>query len=219
MLKKKQITDLHKTIDCYFPKKWLNWINNSSLLKDAIDSDYYQSGGNNYHLFFLMSDKRIISMHESTNAIELSYKQWGSIDQYINVDYNLQDGFGYETNYPLSEKRSLDATKRNYIKILKYYNDTNNIDFWANQLAKQFTRIINEWLTIAELKEVRKFNSLPENIDYCGTHNFCDGNQALIDAYQFIFNCQPDITNNYCLRLSNKAWGIAKQNQFLNSKF
>lgn len=79
------------------------------------------------------------------------------------------------------------------------------------QLAKEFAFLIRKWLTDEELEMVNALNTDVSNI--CATHDFCDPNQAMIDALT-ILGITADVQNEEQVVLMNKAWEIAKTNNF-----
>ncbi len=86
----------------------------------------------------------------------------------------------------------------------------------AQQIADEFRSVMREWLTAAELSEIdlRNAASLTAgDSSICHSHDFCDSNQAMIDALDQLgieFNPQDE---KQC-ELINSAWAIAKQSGF-----
>jgi hypothetical protein len=84
----------------------------------------------------------------------------------------------------------------------------------SQELAEAFCRVINEWLDAETLAEVNRRNALPEYEGCCATHDFCDPNQAMLDALaefgiEFEGSHQQEL-----LRLMNEAWTIAREGGF-----
>lgn len=81
----------------------------------------------------------------------------------------------------------------------------------ANELADAFSAIIREWLTLPELASVIHDNAtIHAGTGVCATHDYCDPNQAMIDALE-AFGVEWD--NDLC-ELVNAAWDIANANKF-----
>lgn len=82
----------------------------------------------------------------------------------------------------------------------------------VNELSTAFTSLIRSWLTESEIESVNEFNQTSG--DCCGTHNYCDANQAIIDAFSQVFGREVDISsdldNDYC----NAAWRLSRDNKF-----
>ncbi len=76
-------------------------------------------------------------------------------------------------------------------------------------IADAFCRILNDWLTSAQIAEVNRRNAMPKYEGCCATHDFCDPNQAMIDAGA-LFGIQFDIRFNEDVDLINAAWELAK---------
>lgn len=85
----------------------------------------------------------------------------------------------------------------------------------AAELARQFSAILHQWLTPEDFKQINAANlvEVVNGTSICHTHDFCDPNQAMIDALQK-FGVEIDIQNEEQVELINKAWKIAKDNQF-----
>lgn len=80
----------------------------------------------------------------------------------------------------------------------------------ALNLSSEFSRILREWLSPEELAEINLRNSTPEYSGCCASHDFCDPNQAMVDALE-VFGL--DFHPKHC-DLVNEAWGIASRSGF-----
>jgi hypothetical protein len=83
------------------------------------------------------------------------------------------------------------------------------------KVAKQFSIILNQWIP-EKLFEVNLRNKEQSYIDHgcCATHDFCDPNQAIIDAFKFVFGKDPSVKNQKDNMIINNAWTIAKTANF-----
>lgn len=84
-------------------------------------------------------------------------------------------------------------------------------------LAKEFSRILREWLTPEEMAEVNRLNaSEPSGEQVCHTHDFCDPNQAMIDAWESLTGFEPQIAgmNSAFTDPVDEAWSLARKNGF-----
>ena len=71
----------------------------------VIDSTSYHSGGGCWHYFLHLSDKRVLTFHH-TDDVEISYKKWNSIDDYLDADdTETESGFGWEFQSPDYDNR------------------------------------------------------------------------------------------------------------------
>lgn len=94
----------------------------------------------------------------------------------------------------------------------KHFND---FEKYAEILAKGFSNVLKDWLTYDELAEINELNATPAYANgSCATHEFCDPNQAMIDAYNNLFGGNPEANNNNHIQLMNRAWAIARENKF-----
>ena len=81
------------------------------------------------------------------------------------------------------------------------------------KIARKFCEILNDWLEPEEIAEINKRNTLDGNVNVCHSHDFCDANEAMIEAFEF-FDLDPidDIP------LCNTAWDLAKEVGFDEGK-
>ena len=86
------------------------------------------------------------------------------------------------------------------------------------ELANAFSKIIREWLTEEELAEVRELNAgEPKNVSICHSHDFCDANQAMIDALESLgveYGSEDFGDGDKGFDILNAAWDLAKANGF-----
>ncbi|MCE9555407.1 MAG: hypothetical protein K8T91_18815 [Planctomycetes bacterium] len=60
------------------------------------------------------------------------------------------------------------------------------------------------------IAEINRRNSTPEYHDCCATHDFCDPNQAMVEALRALaLEFHPAL-----IGLINEAWTLAQQRQF-----
>jgi hypothetical protein len=85
----------------------------------------------------------------------------------------------------------------------------------AELLANGFSEIINDWIP-DKMYEINLRNKEPQykTRNWCATHDFCDPNQAMIDAFKKLYNKELSTTNKKHLELINHAWNLAKTNDF-----
>lgn len=54
--------------------------------------------------------------------------------------------------------------------------------------------------------------------DVCVTHDYCDGNQVMLDAYEKCYKREFNMQNDDDMQLWNGAWEFAKRNNFYLNK-
>lgn len=80
----------------------------------------------------------------------------------------------------------------------------------STTLARQFCEVIKSWLTDEQLNEVNRLNKTEDYYSACASHNFCDANQAMIEAMESLgLPWQYDYAS-----LVNSAWDIARLAEF-----
>lgn len=85
----------------------------------------------------------------------------------------------------------------------------------AQELANQFILVLSEWLSADELAEVNRRNAAESMIDVCHSHDFCDANVAMDEAFRAVVGRSVDGDNEDDCRLWNEAWDIAKKQSFV----
>lgn len=79
-----------------------------------------------------------------------------------------------------------------------------------DQLSMEFCRILSKWLEPSEIREINRRNAQPEYAGCCASHDFCDPNQAMIDALEaFGLEFHPELFD-----LVDTAWDLANERQF-----
>lgn len=90
----------------------------------------------------------------------------------------------------------------------------------VNKLAKEYSRVLRSWLSEGEMQEIIHLNGTPEYKRLDATHNYCDPNQAALDAFPIVFGREPEISGDINdddhsdTKAIFDAMGIAKQNGF-----
>lgn len=86
----------------------------------------------------------------------------------------------------------------------------------ADTLGSEFSIVLREWLTPEQLREIDRLNAAePEGSSVCHSHDFCDANEAMIEALGR-FNIEPDLQDETQIALINAAWDSAKAVGFSN---
>jgi hypothetical protein len=78
-------------------------------------------------------------------------------------------------------------------------------------LARQFADVLHVWLTPAEFAEMQRRNRTPKYDKHCASHDFCDANIAMEDAFKRTFGREPNLESDTDIDLWNKAWDVAKK--------
>jgi len=87
-----------------------------------------------------------------------------------------------------------------------------------HDLASRFCRILNEWLTTDEIAEINSRNQGEyAGRGLCATHDFCDPNQAMLDAMEEL-GIELDVQDEKQIQLIDEAWSLAKAAGFDGEK-
>lgn len=103
-----------------------------------------------------------------------------------------------------------DKTISTFVELFPQTNS--NTNFTVSHLAVEFSNIIKSWLSSDEMIAV---NSRNEGYgESCATHDFCDSNEAMAEAFEKVFKRELDFQIETDLMHINKAWTFAKTNKF-----
>jgi hypothetical protein len=82
------------------------------------------------------------------------------------------------------------------------------------RITDEYVAILKSWLTDAELIEVNRRNALNEYDGCCATHDFCDSNEAMNEAFKIVVGRDIDCDSGSDCTLCNDAWDLAKARKF-----
>ena len=83
----------------------------------------------------------------------------------------------------------------------------------ADRIALRFASVIREWLNEAELAEVNRLNNLEMSPHVCHTHDFCDANMAMDEAFRKE-GLEVNLGDYAFGRIWDAAWNIARVEGF-----
>lgn len=82
-------------------------------------------------------------------------------------------------------------------------------------LAREFGSLIQGEFTCRQFREMVYANKRElEDSVVCHTHDYCDANMVMLEAFQTVFQREPDMESDDDLELWNDAWAIAKAADF-----
>lgn len=89
----------------------------------------------------------------------------------------------------------------------------------SGKIAKEFSEILLSWIGEAKMKRVVELNRLQANPSICHSHDFCDANMAMEEAFTNLGLLTPcDADNTPKGEIVNEFWGqvwhLAKQHEF-----
>jgi hypothetical protein len=92
------------------------------------------------------------------------------------------------------------------------------MSFIVNNLAVKFCDVLHEWLTEDELAIVVERNASRDCECVCHSHDFCDANMAMDEAWSRMFQDEIDLSSEIDTDLWNAAWDLAKKHNFNTNK-
>lgn len=83
-------------------------------------------------------------------------------------------------------------------------------------LAQRFAAQLSEALTVHQMQQVNKRNGEEgPHSQVCHSHDFCDANMRMLDAWYDMFGGEPDMEGNDTdITTWNEAWAIAVAAKF-----
>ena len=81
-------------------------------------------------------------------------------------------------------------------------------------LALTFSSILKNWLSKAEMKEVIELNKSETDEGVCHSHDFCDANEAMDEAFTQVLGRELDLQNEDDKTIWNTAWNTAMEKEF-----
>jgi hypothetical protein len=79
----------------------------------------------------------------------------------------------------------------------------------AHIIAIRLATVLAAWLTPEEWVEMRKRNAVQTDSAICHSHDFCDANMAMCEAFESVTGRTPDVDDEAISKLWNDAWDIA----------
>jgi len=86
----------------------------------------------------------------------------------------------------------------------------------AERLAAEFSTILHEWLNKDQVEDINRKNASPEYKDgCCATHDYCDPNEAMIQAFEKVIGRKINMQQQSDINLINIAWNVARAQEFV----
>lgn len=76
------------------------------------------------------------------------------------------------------------------------------------RIARAFTDLLRAWLTPEEFETMRQLNSLSSYTGCCASHDYCDANMAMLEAFQEVMLREYRFDDEDH-RAMNRAWEAA----------
>jgi len=83
------------------------------------------------------------------------------------------------------------------------------------RIAIMLRKVLREWMTPAEFAEMRRRNKADHNPLVCHSHDFCDANEAMLEAFRIAVGREADVDNEADCALWNAAWNLARQERLV----
>jgi hypothetical protein len=83
-----------------------------------------------------------------------------------------------------------------------------------SDLAKDFSERLADYLGFGGLAIVVERNKTPKYTGCCASHDFCDANVFMLEAFEATFSREPDLECDHDLAMIDDAWNMAKRQGF-----
>lgn len=145
------------------------------------------------------------------------------INEELNVRIWIEPNNPKNREHPNVKQFALTNGQQSHYETFIETNDYNEIlkelKFLRKytKLANKFSEVLQEWLTDDMIQEINRRNDLEPNENICHSHDFCDANEAMLEAMDrldidWIFADEEGKGKQ--TDLLNKAWDRAKANNF-----
>lgn len=81
-------------------------------------------------------------------------------------------------------------------------------------LAGKFSEVLKSWLSKSQINAAIKKNKTEAYKNCCASHDYCDANMTMFEAFTAIVGFEIDLQSDNHLNLWNEAWDLAKANDF-----
>jgi len=81
------------------------------------------------------------------------------------------------------------------------------------KIAKEFSKLLTKFLSKKNMIHIIELNKVEKHMGVCHSHDFCDSNMFMDQAFQNIHFCQTSFVDRDNEIWSN-AWEIARNNHF-----
>lgn len=105
------------------------------------------------------------------------------------------------------------------LKVVKFLSAISTDTATIDKIAKEFSSLLAKEIGIDKMKDVKKLNIDDTNKDVCHSHDFCDANMVMQDAFKVVgIDLEKDfpdaVQNEFITDTWEKAWTLAKKNNF-----
>lgn len=90
-------------------------------------------------------------------------------------------------------------------------NASNNNDHLRDRIAHEFTRILKDWLPVADWLQVVSRNAEEQDSNICHSHDFCDANMAMAEAFEKVVGRECVANDDADIALMGAAWDEANR--------
>ena len=87
-------------------------------------------------------------------------------------------------------------------------------DSRIEELKSAFIQVIQAWITAEDRTTIDLLNKNETDKNVCHTHDFCDANMAMDEAFQDVFDREFNLNSQDDMNMVNLAWDKAKEQGF-----
>jgi hypothetical protein len=118
------------------------------------------------------------------------------------------------------ETNTSDLSNEDHQWLLGATNEERCHYYIAMILAFRFSQLLKEITTLPGFRLMVKSHEINDAVNsaYCVSHNYCDANIVMLDAFNECAEKEFDINSESDNKLWNMAWRIAKEHNFFKDK-
>lgn len=159
---------------------------------------------------FIADAKRDCEKFKTENAalLEQAGDDWQNGSDFFYTRHSHGVGF-WSRGYPDDVADALTAASTKFLQA-----DLDQIYLTSALIARKFSELLHENLSVYEMEHIIASNKTPEYKDCCASHDFCDANVYMAEAFEEVNGEEIDLQNQNHTDLWNEAWRIAKEKEF-----
>lgn len=86
------------------------------------------------------------------------------------------------------------------------------------EIARAFAASLVEGLGQATVREINARNAIEDHPSVCHTHDFCDANVDMWNAFEHTLHREPDVDSESDADIWNQAWAFARAHNFFTEE-
>lgn len=157
-------------------------------------------------------NKGAVYRYPAVGGVAAGYEWWATTDQELigmPEDQDARDRRGARLALCANACREFADPVAEIGKLRSMAADL--VPVQAQQVGAAFESLLWERLGEENYREAAERNRRETNPLICHTHDFCDANQVMMDAFEKVLGREPDIQSPTDMQVFDAAWAIGRQ--------